>query len=157
MKTYRNLLLPFIMFCGFHVVACAQPAIRQSQPQDHQKSHQKGRYDVSARLTESNGNYDQRKICRAFLADAMQQCPYVSDFRIEEDPGAGDNHQVVWHYRVNSWDDITRFYDWVNKAVYERKDKTLLLALEPYRPDYAIGGKIEVHDRRDLKRSVASK
>lgn len=107
----------------------------------------KGKLEVNTRLTESIGSHTQRQLYREFLAEYMKECPYITNFKIHEALGSSDNHDVVWTYDVNSWDDITKFYGWINEKLKSRGDDGLKKAMTPYQPDYAIGGQIKVSER----------
>ena len=99
---------------------------------------------VKTNLTESLGSYDQRKLYRDFLVSYMKDCPYISNFTVVEAAGSDDNHNVVWQYQVDSWQDITKFYDWVAKHVKDKDETGFRKAMTPFQPDYNIGGKIQV-------------
>lgn len=107
----------------------------------------KGKLEVTTRLTESKGTLEERQLYREFLVEYMKQCPYISNFSVQPAIGSSDNHNVVWTYNVNSWDDITKFYGWVNEKLKSNTSEGLKKALTPYNPDYAIGGQINVTDR----------
>lgn len=134
MKTIAKFLLAIIITSTSMLAANAQ----------HQS---KGKLEVNTRLTETEGSYTQRKLYREFLAEYMKDCPYISNFSVREAVGASDNHEVVWTYDVNSWDDITRFYSWINGKIKSRTDDGLKKALTPFKPDYALGGRIKVTER----------
>ena len=106
------------------------------------------KFTVFTSLKENSGSYDQRKLYREFLTSYMKDCPYISHFNILEESNATDNHNVVWTYEVNSWDDITKFYGWVNQQL-KSKDGGLKKAMTPFSPDYAIGSKIKVEKTND--------
>lgn len=129
----RNLKLPtliFLLITGLSGALAAQ---------------QKKSMEVVTRLQEVNGNYNERKLYRAFLTEAMKQCPYIDHFHIIEVPGSEANHDVEWIYEVSNWGDITKFYHWMNSTIRASKDSTLIKALTPYRPVYDLGGVIDVH------------
>lgn len=107
-----------------------------------------GKLTVYSRLQEKVGTYDQRKLYREFLTDYMKDCPFISHFHIEEALNTTNNHDVIWTYEVNNWDDITQFYGWVNRQL-KLKEGGLKKALTPYQPDYAIGGQIRVEKTSD--------
>lgn len=136
MKTLKILALGSILFLALSSTVHAQQTVQKD-----------GRYQVSTQLNETNGTYDERKLYRSFLTEAMKQCPYISNFQIVEVSGSSDNHQVEWKYDVNGWEDITHFYSWIDKNIRSSKDSTLIKALTPYRPYYVLGGKITVHKK----------
>lgn len=112
-----------------------------------QQTHSKGKLEVSTNLKETVGTSAQRQLYREFLAEYMKQCPYINNFSIHEAIGSTDDHNVVWTYNVNSWDDITKFYGWVSDKLKSTEDDGLKKAMTPYKPDYAIGGQIKVKER----------
>lgn len=126
MKTFVKISMVLLLLAGTGLSAWAQ----------------KAKYTVTTKLTEGQGSYDQRKLYREFLADAMHACPYISHFRIVEQTNSQDNHDVVWTYEVSGWDDLTRFYNWVNKRLTSGEDPALKKALTPYAPQYALGGQL---------------
>jgi hypothetical protein len=103
-----------------------------------------GNLEVSALVSETTGTYGERKLCRQFLEQYMKDCPYVRDFSVTEMPGSVDNHAVVWHYRVDNWNQITQFYGWLATRLKSSKDEGIKTALSPYGPDYKLGGRISV-------------
>ncbi len=131
MKTISKALIVVLLFTGFTFSGHAQ--------------QRKGNLEVTTQLKETNGSYDQRKLYREFLISYMKNCPYISNFNIRETTQTSDNHDVTWSYDVNSWDDITKFYGWVESHLKPGKNGGLKKAMTPYQPDYAIGGKIQVH------------
>ncbi len=130
MKTMRHALLALLLLNGICLLAQAQ------------EKHEK--LEVTSRVTELNGTYGERKLYRDFLTTYMKKCPYISHFSISEAVGAQDNHDVIWHYEVENWDNITKFYDWISDHLKSRDDNGLKKAMTPYRPDYNIGGKMKV-------------
>jgi hypothetical protein len=136
MKTLKILAWASILFLALGSAVHAQQIVQKE-----------GRYQVVTKLSETNGTYDERKLYRSFLTEAMKQCPYVSNFQIVEVSGSSDNHQVEWKYDVDGWEDITRFYNWIDKNLHSTNDSTFIKALTPYRPDYVLGGKITVHKK----------
>lgn len=90
-------------------------------------------------------NLNKRKLYRDFLTQSMKECPYISNFHIIQLKDSNDTCYVVWIYDVNEWSDITHFYEWVFSTIHSSKDSTLLQALAPYKPNYSIGGAIEMH------------
>jgi hypothetical protein len=106
-----------------------------------------GKYQVTTRLKESTGTYQERELYRGFLTEYMKACPYISHFSVQEAVGSADNHDVVWRYQVNSWNDITAFYAWVNNQLKSSDDNGLKKAMTPYAPVYAIGGQIDVQKK----------
>lgn len=131
MKNLSRAIVVAILFSSVSFMASAQ-----------KKS---GKLVVKTQLTEAKGTYDQRKLYREFLTTYMDKCPYISNFSIAEAIGSTDNHKVVWRYDVNSWEDITKFYNWISKNIKEERQGGLVKAMTPYQPDYNIGGKISVH------------
>lgn len=111
------------------------------------QQHATGKLQVTTQLKESKGSSDQRQLYRQFLEEYMKNCPYISNFKVEEALGSQDDHNVVWSYNVNSWEDITKFYSWINEQLKSNKNDGLKMALTPYQPDYAIGGKINVTEK----------
>ncbi|MGH2643189.1 MAG: hypothetical protein ACRDE2_04520, partial [Chitinophagaceae bacterium] len=77
----------------------------------------------------------------------LKNCPYISNFNIHEAMNSQNNHDVVWTYDVNGWNDITKFYSWISDQLTGSKDNGLKTAMTPYAPDYAIGGQIQVGKR----------
>lgn len=140
MKTIIKMLFAALLIGGTAFAANAQ----DSQFQVDQKP---GKYEVNTQLIEQTGTYDQRKLYREFLTEYMNNCPYISSFSIHEAIGSHNNHEVVWTYDVNGWNDITRFYSWVSDQLKSAKDEGLKKAMTPYAPDYAIGGQIHVEKR----------
>lgn len=136
MKTIIKVLTIAILFSGFSFMANAQDTQEPS-----------GKLVVNTQLQESQGTYGQRKVFRTFLKDYMKDCPYISHFSIHEALNSSDNHEVVWTYEVNSWNDITAFYNWVGKQLKSKSNEGFKNAMTPYQPDYAIGGKIHVERR----------
>lgn len=136
MKSITTILFAALLVSGSFFAAQAQKA--------------SGRLTVSTQLKETNGTYDQRQLYRQFLTNYMQECPYISHFSIYEAPGSSDNHEVVWSYEVNNWQDITEFYAWVNQQL-KSKDDGLKKAMTPYQPDYTIGGQINVQKTKDAR------
>jgi hypothetical protein len=133
MKTIIKLLFVAVLTTGITVAANAQK--------------HSGKYEVSTQLKESRGSYDQRKLYREFLSEYMKNCPYISNFSIHEAIGSADNHNIVWKYDVNGWDDITKFYGWISEQIKSKQDNGLMKAMTPYEPDYAIGGQIHLEKR----------
>lgn len=140
MKTIKNGLLLAILLLSTSIVAYAQ--------QVH-KTEKNGRYKylVTTQLKETTGTYEQRKLFREFLTQAIETCPYVSNFRVTEQANGADNHSVTWTYEVNGWNDITYFYNWINHEVFSLQNSVLKLALTPYGPNYAIGGEIDMNKK----------
>lgn len=112
-----------------------------------------GSLEVTTQLKEATGTYDQRKLYRKFMEESMKDCPYVHNFSIRESIGTADNHKVEWHYRVDGWDDITKFYSWLNTKLKSGQENGVRMALTPYAPNYSLGGKISVAKR--VKSSLA--
>lgn len=139
MKPIIKMLFVAVLISGFSYTSHAQQT--------------SGRYAVSTQLKEAEGSYDQRKLYRQFLVEYMKNCPYISHFKVSEAVGTSDNHIVNWNYDVNSWDDITKFYSWVNENIKSAKENGLKMALTPYEPLYAIGG--QIHMERKTKAELA--
>lgn len=137
MKTIIKMLFAAVLISGTGFTTIAQ----QSSAQTVERS---GKYEVNTQLVEKEGTYDQRKLYREFLVAYMKNCPYISHFDIHEAVGSSDNHDVVWSYEVNGWDDITKFYSWVREHLQSSEDNGLKKAMTPYKPDYAIGGQIKM-------------
>ncbi len=133
MKTISKMFIIAVLITGLSFGANAQAG--------------KGKLRVSTQLKEINGSHEQRKLYRTFLISYMKNCPYISNFKMDETAGASDNHEVTWNYDVNSWNDITSFYNWIEEHLKSGKDDGLKKALTPYKPDYALGGKIRVQKR----------
>jgi hypothetical protein len=133
MKTIITSVFAVLFVCGALVAANAQNSSRK--------------YQVSTRLKESTGTYQQRQLYRGFLTEYMKECPYISHFSMQEAVGSPDNHDVVWRYEVNSWNDITAFYAWVDNQLKSSENNGLKKAMTPYAPDYAIGGQINVQKK----------
>lgn len=113
------------------------------------------KYQVTTQIREAAGSYQERKVYRGFLEEYMKNCPYISKFSIEEQPHSTDNHEVIWKYDVNSWNDITRFYSWIGDQLKLEDESGLKKALEPYAPKYQIGGQIIMEKK--LRSVVAKK
>ena len=106
-----------------------------------------GKLQVNTQLKEIEGTSAQRELYRGFLEEYMKNCPFVSNFKVQQAIGTKDDHNVVWSYNVNSWDDITKFYSWITDQLKSKGNDGLKMAMTPYKPDYAIGGKINVTER----------
>jgi hypothetical protein len=102
-----------------------------------------GKYTVQTRLKEKKGSYEERKLYREFLKVSMKDCPCISHFSVHEALGNSDNHDVVWSYQVDNWNDITQFYAWISQQL-KSKNSSLKEAMTPYQPDYTIGGQISM-------------
>lgn len=140
MKTIIHFFFATLIIGGTAFAASAQ----ESQSQNNQKP---GKYEVTTRLTEKEGTYEQRKLYRGFLTEYMKNCPYISNFSVHEAVDAQNNHDVIWTYDVNGWDDITKFYSWVGEHLKPTEKDGLKMAMSPYAPDYAIGGQIHLEKR----------
>lgn len=120
--------------------------------QDDERSISKKKYEVVTQLKETCGTFNQRKIYRNFLLQAMKECPFISNFHIIQLKDSHDNCYVDWVYNVNKWSDITHFYEWIFSTIHSSKDSILSEALSPYGPNYGIGGAIEM---RKLSKAMA--
>lgn len=134
MKKIINMFMVALLVSGSVLAATAQ-----------QKTT--GKLQVNTQLRETKGTIAQRQLYREFLEEYMKNCPFISNFKVQQAIGTTDDHNVVWTYNVNSWDDITKFYGWVTEQLKSDKKGGLKMAMTPYKPDYAIGGKIEVTER----------
>lgn len=133
MKTLAKTIIVVVLLIGMTLASQAQ--------------QQKRELVVTTRLKETNGSYAQRKLYRSFLEGFMKDCPYITHFHVQEAMSASNNHKVVWIYEVNSWGNITQFYNWIHESLKSTKNTGLKKALTPYKPDYEIGGKIQVEEK----------
>lgn len=133
MKSITSILFAAILISGIALHANAQKP--------------SGGLEVTTRLTETSGSYDQRKLYREFLEQYMKNCPYVTNFSVREAVGTADNHEVEWRYAVDSWEDITKFYSWLSQELKSPKESGIKMALTPYQPNYSLGGRISVAKR----------
>lgn len=140
MNTIIKFFFAGIVIAGTSYAATAQ----QSSVPVGQKP---GKYEVTTHLVEQRGTLEERRLYREFLKEYMKNCPYISDFNVQQSVGSGNNHDVVWTYDVNSWNDITRFYSWISSQLKSSDDDGLKKAMTPYAPDYAIGGQIQLEKR----------
>lgn len=140
MKAIIKLLFAALLISGTTFAANAQSL----QSQVDQKP---GKYQVNTQLVEQKGTYEERKLYREFLTEYMKNCPYITNFSVHEAVGSHNNHDVVWNYDVNDWNDITKFYSWVTSQLKASNNDGLKTAMTPYAPDYAIGGQIQVEKR----------
>lgn len=113
------------------------------------------KYQVTTLLREAAGTFQERKVYRGFLEEYMKNCPYISNFSIQEPVHSTDNHEVIWTYEVNSWNDITRFYSWIRDQMKSKDQGGLKKAMEPYAPKYQIGGQISM--QKTFRPAVAKK
>jgi hypothetical protein len=140
MKTIIKMLFVALLIIGTTFIAHG----RSLQAPVDQKPD---KYEVTTQLVEEKGTYEQRKLYREFLTEYMKNCPYISNFSIHEEIDSHNDHDVVWTYDINNWDDITKFYSWVTNQLKSSKNDGLKTAMTPYAPDYAIGGRIQVEKR----------
>lgn len=154
MKKIVCLLLTAVFTTALVSTSTAQrviPGLSGDQPVDYSSPSPRGdhskKYRVTDQLKETFGSYGDRKLYRTFLIQSIKNCPFVSQFQISEIPGNADNHEVVWTYEVNGWNDITRFYDWIQSHMRDSGDSTLQKALTPYQPYYSLGGLIRVENK----------
>lgn len=140
MKTIIKYFFAALLIGGTAFAANAQESQSQVSPKP-------GKYEVTTRLTEKVGTYEQRKLYREFLTEYMKNCPYISNFSVHEMLDAHNNHDVVWTYEVNGWNDITKFYSWIAEHLKDSQKDGLKMSMTPYAPDYAIGGEIHLEKR----------
>lgn len=134
--------LKVFIIVALTILTCETALVAQQK-----ESASRDRLEVTTSLQETNGSYDERKLYRGFLTEAMKHCPYIHHFHIIAYPDASKNNYVQWVYEVNSWDDITKFYSWINTTMHDASDSTLIKALTPYKPSYNVGGAIDVHQK----------